>query len=107
MATLSMFDKAIERLKRDPSRPVRVRADSLEVELRVVSRPSTGLGTRIAALGPWEGESEADLLERLRQARGTAAKHRPSLKEHLLSMADVGPDDLFERSRDRPRRVKL
>lgn len=32
---------------------------------------------------------------------------RPSLKEMLLSMPDVGKDSDFERIRQRPRRVRL
>jgi len=76
MATQPALDQALRELKRDPSRPVRVRVDSLDVELRVVAHSSAGLGSRIAALGPWEGETEAELVERLRQARvagGSAA----------------------------------
>jgi hypothetical protein len=32
---------------------------------------------------------------------------KPSFKEYLLQMPDVGPDELFERSRDLGREVEL
>ena len=43
----------------------------------------------------------------LREALVGRAKKKPSFKEYLLSMPDVGPDDLFERNRDVGREVDL
>lgn len=37
---------------------------------------------------------------------GTSGK-KPSFKEYLLQMPDVGPDELFERNRDMGREVEL
>lgn len=34
-------------------------------------------------------------------------RNRPSFKDYLLSMPNVGPDSLFERTRDRGRKIKL
>ncbi|HEY3357220.1 MAG TPA: hypothetical protein VGQ83_28480 [Polyangia bacterium] len=65
------LDEAVAELKRDPTRPVRVRVDDLEVELRavLVTPEEAGLGDRLAAAGPWEGEELDDLLQVLREAR--------------------------------------
>ena len=35
------------------------------------------------------------------------SKKKPSLKDYLLQMPDVGPDELFERNRDTGREVEL
>jgi plasmid stability protein len=43
----------------------------------------------------------------LRQALLVRAGQRPSFKEYLLRMPDVGPDDLFEGRRDMGRAVEL
>jgi hypothetical protein len=72
------LDDAVEQLKRNPSRPVRANVEGLEVELRVVAARSTEsrIGTRLAAIGPWEGVELADLAKLLADARaagGTAS----------------------------------
>ena len=67
------LEKAVEALKRDPSRPVRAQVDDLDLELRAVgskSRP-VRLGDFLSALGPWEGESTAELHDRLKEARAS------------------------------------
>lgn len=52
--------------------------------------------------------TEAEHREILREALLPARRRRSSLKEHLLSMPDVGADEDFARSPDRPRKpVKL
>lgn len=52
--------------------------------------------------------TEAEHREILREALLPARRRRSSLKEHLLAMPDVGADEDFERSPDRPRKpVKL
>ena len=43
----------------------------------------------------------------LREALLGSSKTKPSFKEYLLQMPEVGPDDLFERSRDLGREVVL
>jgi antitoxin FitA len=43
----------------------------------------------------------------LREALLGRSKKKPSFKEYLLQMPDVGPDQLFARNRDMGREVKL
>ena len=69
-------------LKRDPAHPVRLVVDNIEIELRRL--PESGvirgavdqsnLGDRIAALGPWQGESTDELVEILRRGDDSARK---------------------------------
>lgn len=66
--------EALERLKHEPSQPVRLQIDGLEIELRMVAAPrprrtGPGLGTRMAAAGPWEGESTEELIRILHEGR--------------------------------------
>lgn len=65
------LDEAVAELKRDTTRPVCARVDGLDVEMRAVGLVAAErrLGDRIAAAGPWEGESTAELLAFLRKAR--------------------------------------
>ena len=67
-------------LKPDPQRPVHARVDNLEVEIRVVEAPTSpgvGLGDRMAAAGPWQGETEEEILELLREARRSGSSEDP------------------------------
>jgi hypothetical protein len=62
---------AVEELKREPSHPVQVHIDGLDIEIRALApkqRP-VDLGAFLSDLGPWEGESLDELLARLRKAR--------------------------------------
>jgi hypothetical protein len=71
MTTFHDLQAALEQLKRNPSRPVQVHADDLDIELGAFvpkERPAD-LGAFLADLGPWEGESLDELLTRLREAR--------------------------------------
>lgn len=43
----------------------------------------------------------------LREALVGPSRKKQSFKEYLLQMPDVGPDELFERSRDLGREVEL
>jgi plasmid stability protein len=43
----------------------------------------------------------------LREALLAPSDRKPSFKEYLLQMPDVGPDELFERNRDFGREVEL
>ena len=63
-------------LRRDPSTPVHLVVDGIDVEVRraetaVVpgATDQSNLGDRIAALGPWEGESTDELEQIIRQGR--------------------------------------
>ena len=74
-------------LKREPAHPVRLMLDGIEVELRRL--PETGiirgaidqshLGDRIAAIGPWQGESTEELIEILRGERDDNLRGLPVL----------------------------
>ncbi|MGH7973438.1 MAG: FitA-like ribbon-helix-helix domain-containing protein [Limisphaerales bacterium] len=43
----------------------------------------------------------------LREALLEKPKKKPSFKDYLLQMPDIGPDELFERQRDTGREVEL
>jgi hypothetical protein len=61
----------VAELKRDPSHPVHARADGLDFEGRIIPPNETQpeLGTRLAAIGPWEGVGLDDLMRILREGR--------------------------------------
>jgi hypothetical protein len=67
----SSLEEAVADLKRDPSQPVQVRLDGLDVELRIVpsNETSLGVGFRLAAIGPWEGIALEELDRILREGR--------------------------------------
>ena len=74
------LDEAIAELKRDPANAVRARVEGMEVELRLVSRSpdqEIALGDWMAAAGPWQGESEDEILEILREARRAGGSAEP------------------------------
>lgn len=74
------IEEALEKLKRDPSQPVRAHVDDLDVEVRAVPhrRPrGPGLGTRMAALGPWQGESTEEIIRILREGREAGGRAVP------------------------------
>jgi len=65
------LEQAIAQLERDPAHPVQVRLNGLDVELRVVPSNDTslGVGSRLAAIGPWDGISLDELDRILREDR--------------------------------------
>ena len=74
------LEEAVAELKRDPHRPVHARVDNLDVEIRVLetqARTGVGLGDRMAAAGPWQGETEEEILEILREARRMGSSEDP------------------------------
>ena len=75
---VASLDDAIAQLRRDPLRPVRAQVDDLEIEIRAVApeRPRR-LGSFLASLGPWEGESAETLTARLREARDVGGSVEP------------------------------
>lgn len=86
MATLQTkipkaLEEALAKLRNDPSRPVRAQLDELDVELRVVTahreEAAPGLGDRMAAAGPWEGETTDELIRILREGRDAGGSAEP------------------------------
>ena len=75
------LEEALATLRRDPVHPVRAHVDDLDVELRLVavSKADTtpGLGDRIAAAGPWEGETTEELIQILREGRDAGGSAEP------------------------------
>lgn len=75
------LEEAVAQLQRDPGRAVHARVGDLEVELRVVSTPvpavDVQLGDWMASAGPWQGETEAEIMEILRAARRTGGSAEP------------------------------
>jgi hypothetical protein len=73
------LEEAVAALKRDPSHPVHARADGLDLELRIIPPNETqpGLGTRLAAIGPWEGVGLDDLMRILREGRESGGSAAP------------------------------
>ena len=66
------IEDALAAPKRDPTHPVRVHVQDMDVELCAVVRPKRtgeGIGSRMAALGPWQGESLAEITTILREGR--------------------------------------
>lgn len=76
------LDEALAELRRNPANTVHVRIDGLDVELRAVPPSSNRqderkLGDWMAAAGPWQGETEEEALELLRQARRASGAAPP------------------------------
>ena len=79
--------EAVAELKREPAHPVRLVVDGIDIELRRL--PESGviqgavdqsdLGDRIAAIGPWQGESTDELVEILRRGGNESARNLPDL----------------------------
>jgi hypothetical protein len=74
------IEEALAALKRDPTRPVRVHVQDMDVEMHAVVRPERvgeGIGSRMAALGPWQGESLAEITTILREGRRVGGSALP------------------------------
>jgi len=73
------FEEAVAELKRDPSHPVHARVDGLDFELRIIPSNETqpGVGSRLAAIGPWEGVALEDLMRILREGRESGGSAAP------------------------------
>jgi hypothetical protein len=69
--TRDALEQAITHLKRNPSRPVTLRVDDLDIELRVRASASVAgsAADQFREIGPWEGESTEEILEMLAEAR--------------------------------------
>jgi hypothetical protein len=74
------LEEALAKLKRDPANAVHARIDGMDVELRAVrASPSTDekLGDWMASAGPWQGETEEEILEILRDSRRAGGSAEP------------------------------
>jgi hypothetical protein len=62
---LDSVDKALTALEKRPGTPVRARIRGLDIELRMMDKPSMNarLGDLLASFGPWTGESSEELTE--------------------------------------------
>jgi hypothetical protein len=75
----------VAELKRYPAHPVRLVVDGIEIELRRPPEASviqgavdqSNLGDRIAAIGPWQGDSTDELVEILRHGGDDSARKLP------------------------------
>ncbi len=81
------LDEAVAELRRDPSHPVHLVVDGIELELRLAGKEpvrgaadQSNLGDRIAALGPWQGESTDEVVRRIREAREGNDRTLPDLR---------------------------
>jgi hypothetical protein len=71
------LEEAVAELKRDPTHPIRLVVDGMEIELRRPTEPGTVAGSAeqskagdvMAGVEPWEGESTDELLRIIRQGR--------------------------------------
>jgi hypothetical protein len=76
------LEEAVAQLKRDPAHPIRLVVDGMEIELRRPAEPGvipgpadqSNLGDRMAAVGPWQGESTEEIIQILREARQGSRK---------------------------------
>ena len=65
------LEDAVAQLKRDPSRSLRVAVNDVEVEVRLVGEQPPGERAEdvLAGIGPWQGESTAELLSIIHEGR--------------------------------------
>ena len=67
------LEEAVAELRRHPGATVHARLHDLDVELRAVATPvhapEMKLGDWMASAGPWQGETEEEILNILRQTR--------------------------------------
>lgn len=77
----SALTSALAQLKRDPRRPVRVRLEGMNIEIRAVESSESERKTAaeaFAAIGPWEGEPDEELREILARPVGRSAPRQVS-----------------------------
>ena len=73
------IEDALAALKRDPTHPVRVHVQDMDVELRAVDTPAPKLrlGDFLASGGGWKGETHEEILEILREGRKSGGSKEP------------------------------
>ena len=75
MDVVRSLEEALAALHRDPSQPIEVDVEGLHVELRV--KPRRSAADVFREIGPWEGETTEQLIERLDEARRTGGSKEP------------------------------
>lgn len=77
-AVAKTLEEAFEQLRLEPGRPVEAEIGDLIVEMRV--KPRRSAADVFREIGPWEGESTVDLMQRLEdERRRGGAKEPPRL----------------------------
>lgn len=69
------LEEAFERLRIEPNRPVEAEVGGLIVEMRV--KPRRSAADVFREIGPWEGESTEDLMQRLEEERRRGGTKEP------------------------------
>jgi len=70
---ITTLEEAVQEMKRGGMRPVRTVVDGIEIELRPVETRAAGTSAAgvFNELGPWAGESLAEVQDWLAEARAT------------------------------------
>lgn len=77
--TPTTLEDAVDQLKRDPLRPVRLHVNDVDVEVHLVKAEESTLrlGDFMAESGGWKGESPEEILRILREARKSGGTTEP------------------------------
>ena len=65
------LEEALWDLRQEPDRPVRARVEGMVVEVRIVAEVAGGRSAAdaFAEIGPWQGETTAEIMAILGEAR--------------------------------------
>lgn len=74
-AAARTIEDALELLRRQPEQPVEAEVGGLLIELRV--KPRRSAADLFGEVGPWEGETNDELLQRLRDERTRGGAKEP------------------------------
>lgn len=74
-AAARTIEDALELLRRQPEQPVEAEVGGLLIELRV--KPRRSAADLFGEVGPWEGETHDELLQRLRDERTRGGAKEP------------------------------
>lgn len=69
------IEDALELLRMQPERPVEAEVGGLLIEMRV--KPRRSAAELFGEIGPWEGETADELVERLRDERQRGGAKEP------------------------------
>lgn len=74
-AAARALEAAFEQLRLEPDRPVQAEIGGLVVEMRL--KPRRSAADVFREIGPWEGESTTDLMQRLEEERRRGGTKEP------------------------------